>query len=138
MGDTGKKKAPLPSEVIESFSVWLDDIAKEYKAADAARKLEDSKLQDLLHDVEFAKTKEEKSRADAALRASRCERRKQKNRLLELEFVYNFFMEGNNRKTMNSLKQLLGNQRKREEYLQGERHYHYRVIEREEKKDGTN
>lgn len=122
-----KKKTPLPSEKIAEFLAWVDEIQREYKEAEAGRKEEENRLQDLLHDVELAVGKEEQRRADTALRNSRRNRRVQKDRAMEIEYIYNFFQDGANRKTLNGIRQLLGNQRKREEYVHGERHYNYRM-----------
>ena len=49
------------------------------------------------------------------------------DRMQELEFIINFCSETNNRKVLNSLRQLLKNQKAREEYLHGERHYNKRA-----------
>ena len=46
-----------------------------------------------------------------------------------LELIVKFFDEPNPKNTLNKMRQLLGKQRKEEEYLNGERHYNNRIKE---------
>ena len=46
-----------------------------------------------------------------------------------LELIVKFFDEPNPKNTLNKMRQLLGKQRKEEEYLNGERHYNNRIEE---------
>lgn len=128
-----KKEPPMPSEKLEELLGWVDKVTEEYKAAQAGRKAEDNRLQDLIHGVELAGNKEEERKAASVLGESRRTRRRHKDREMELEYIYSFFQEGMNRKTLNGMRQLLGNQRKREEFLHGERHYNRRVKDPEGK-----
>ena len=46
-----------------------------------------------------------------------------------LELIVKFFDEPNPKNTLNKMRQLLGKQRKEEEYLNGDRHYNNRIKE---------
>ena len=130
-----KKEPPVPSKKLEEILGWIGETEEAYKAARAGRKAEDDRLQDLIHDVELAENKEAERKAAAALRESRRTRRMHKDREMELVYICNFFQEGTNRKILNGMRQLLGNQRKREEFLHGERHYNRRVKAAGERED---
>ena len=88
---------------------------------------EDKRLQDLLHEIEFAADKAEKNRAATSLQRSRRERRKNKDMVKLYERIVKFSEDQSNRRTINLLRQLLGQQRKEEEYLQSNRTYKKRV-----------
>lgn len=47
--------------------------------------------------------------------------------MMRLELVVQFFDEPTQKSTINKMRQLLGKQRKQEEFLNGERHYNKRV-----------
>ena len=61
------------------------------------------------------------------LRESRRIRRENKDEAKLYEQVVRFFEDQANRRTLNQMKQLLGRQRREEEYLFGEREYKPRV-----------
>ena len=77
--------------------------------------------------MEFAENENAKRRAATKLQQSRRERRQQKDEMMRRELVVDFFNEQANKGTLNKMRQLLGRQRKQEEYLDGERHYNPRV-----------
>ena len=89
-----------PAQQLETFLKFIDLCASRYNFAYGNVALEDKRLQDLLHEIEFAPGKAERNRAATKLHHSR---------------------------TLNQLKQLLGQQRKEEEYLSRERTYKPRV-----------
>ena len=60
---------------------------------------------------------------------SRRNRRRQKDEMMRLELVVQFFDDPTPKSTVNKMRQLLGKQRKQEEFLDGERHYNPRVRE---------
>lgn len=103
-----------PSEVLSEFLNYIDRIRYDYKAAHDAVKKEEKRLQDLLHELEFAEGENEK-------------RRRQKDEMMRLELVVQFFDDPTPKSTVNKMRQLLGKQRKQEEFLDGERHYNKRV-----------
>lgn len=115
-----------PSERIEGLIGWIQECRRDYKAAEEAVKEEDKKVQDFLHAMEFAPDGRERNRIATRLHESRKERRRNKDRMQELEYIVNFCSGTEARKVIGNLSQLLGNQRKREEYLYGERHYNQR------------
>lgn len=117
------------SEVIADFLNYIDQCRNDYKAAHDAVGKEDKRLQDLLHEMEFSEGENGKRRAATRLRNSRRERRRQKDEVMRLELLVSFFDEPQNKKVLNNLRQLLGRQRKQEEFLRGKREYKPRVKE---------
>ena len=118
-----------PSDVLSEFLSYIDRIRYDYKAAHDAVKKEEKRLQDLLHELEFAEGENEKRRAGTKLQQSRRNRRRQKDEMMRLELVVQFFGDPTPKSTINKMRQLLGKQRKQEEFLDGERHYNPRVRE---------
>jgi uncharacterized protein with von Willebrand factor type A (vWA) domain len=118
------KSTPKPSEIIESFLNYIDQCRTDYQnAVKAVEEADKKELIDLVHDMEFAKDKQERNRVATRLQRSRLDRRKNKDTVDELEDIVKFFDEINHKNTLNKLKQLLGKQRKTEEYLASERVY---------------
>lgn len=120
-------KSKEASEVLSEFLGFLDACESQYQAARDAVSLEDRRLQDLLHELEFAQDKAERNRVATKFQRSRRERRKQKDEVQRLELIVNFFNEQNNKNTVKKMRQLLGRQRKEEEFLKGKRVYKPRV-----------
>lgn len=116
-----------PSKHLEDFLNFLDQCAREYQYAFDNMSKEDKRLQDLLHEIEFAADKAERNRTATSLQRSRKERRKHKDTAKLYELIIKFSEDQNNRRTINQLRQLLGRQRKEEEYLQSNRTYKKRV-----------
>ena len=116
-----------PSKHLEDFLNFLDQCVREYQYAFDNMSKEDKRLQDLLHEIEFAADKAEKNRAATSLQRSRRERRKNKDMVKLYERIVKFSEDQSNRRTINLLRQLLGQQRKEEEYLQSNRTYKERV-----------
>ena len=123
----GRRVEKEPSEVLSEFLAYIDRIRYDYKAAHDAVKKEEKRLQDLLHDIEFAEGENEKRRAGTRLQQSRRSRRRKKDEMMRLELVVQFFDEPTQKSTINKMRQLIGKQRKQEEFLNGERHYNKRV-----------
>lgn len=123
----GRRVEKEPSEVLSEFLAYIDRIRYDYKAAHDAVKKEEKRLQDLLHDIEFAEGENEKRRAGTRLQQSRRNRRRKKDEMMRLELVVQFFDEPTQKSTINKMRQLIGKQRKQEEFLNGERHYNKRV-----------
>ena len=123
----GRRVEKEPSEVLSEFLAYIDRIRYDYKAAHDAVKKEEKRLQDLLHDIEFAEGENEKRRAGTRLQQSRRSRRRKKDEMMRLELVVQFFDEPTQKSTINKMRQLLGKQGKQEEFLNGERHYNKRV-----------
>ena len=121
------KKEKEPSEVLSDFLNYIDRCRYEYQRANDAVKTEDKRLQDLLHELEFAEDKAARNRVATKFQRSRKERRRQKDEMMRLELIVQFFDEPTPKSAINKMRQLLGKQRKNEEFLNGERHYNKRV-----------
>ena len=117
----------MPSEAIQDFLNYIKQWQQEYNLAQEKVGIEDKRLQDLLHELEFTTNAKERNRTAAKLRESRRIRRENKNIVLLLEYVIQFFNDKQNRDTLNRITQLLGKQRKQEAFLQSERTYRPRV-----------
>ena len=124
-----RKREKEPSEVLADFLNYIDWIRHDYQEARDAVGMEDKRLQDLLHGLEFAADENEKRRAGTKLQQSRRIRREAKDEVKRLELIVRFFDEPNPKNTLNKMRQLLGKQRKEEEYLNGDRHYNNRMPE---------
>lgn len=120
-------KGKTPAEHLTEFLNFVDQCCAGYKAAYEAVNEEDRRLQDLLHEMEFASDKAERNRVATKLQNSRKRRRKNKDTVKLNEQVVKFFEEKGSRDTLNRMRQLLGRQRKEEEYLLSERTYTPRV-----------
>ena len=105
----------------------VDQCYRYYRLAYEADNVEHKRLQDLVHEIEFAPDKAERNRVATRLQHSRKERRRNKDTVKLNELVVKFFDEKGHRDTLNKMRQLLGRQRKEEEYLFGERVYKPRV-----------
>lgn len=120
-------KEQSPAEHLELFLNFIDACNSRYYFAYDNMSLEDRRLQDLLHEIEFAPGKAERNRAATKLQGSRRARRENKDEVKRYERIVKFFEEQNNKRTLNQMRQLLGQQRKEEEYLSSERVYKPRV-----------
>ena len=118
-----KAKKQKPSIYIETFLNFIDQCKTDYQSAYDAVGDYDKLQQDLLHEMEFARDKAERNRVATKMHRCRVDRRKNKDAVQELDDIVRFFNEMNNRNTVNKLKQLLGRQRKTEEYLESDRVY---------------
>lgn len=118
------------AEELERFLNMIDGCMQEYRFAYDTVNEEDRRLQDLLHEMEFAENKAERNRVATKLQHSRRRRRENKDVVKRNERVVKFFEEQKNREALNRMRQLLGQQRKEEEYLSGERTYKPRVEKR--------
>lgn len=115
------------SEAITAFLNYIEQAKTEYTTAHEAVGTEDKRLQDLLHELEFAENENKKRRAGTKLQQSRRERRRQKDKVKRLERLVKFCNEPENKKTLNRMRQMLGEQRKEEKYLNGKRVYKPRM-----------
>ena len=114
------EKIRTPAQQLEEFLNFVDQCYTDYRYAYEAVNEEDKRLQDLVHEIEFAPDKAERNRVATRLQHSRKERRRNKD-------TVKFFDEKGHRDTLNKMRQLLGRQRKEEEYLFGEMVYKPRV-----------
>lgn len=121
----GKKTSP--AEELTEFLNYIDAAAQEYRYAYDIVNEEDRRLQDLLHEMEFAEDRTERNRVAARLQKSRRLRRENKDIVQKNERLVKFFEDQKNRETLNRMRQLLGQQRKEEEFLKSKRIYKPRV-----------
>lgn len=119
-----------PAQELEHFLNFIDSCTDEYRLACDIVNEEDRRLQDLLHEMEFAEDRAERNRTATRLQHSRQFRRQNKNIVKRDEQIVKFFEDQNNRSVLNRLRQLLGKQRKEEDYLNGEKVYKPRVEKR--------
>ncbi len=116
-----------PAKALEEFLNAVTASKQEYQYAYDAVNEEDRCLQDLLHEMEFAPNKAERNRSATKLQQSRRRRREYKDMVKKNEKLVKFFEEQKNREILNRMRQLLGQQRKEEEYLASERTYKPRM-----------
>jgi hypothetical protein len=114
---------PKPSTYIETFLNFIDTAKSSYQFAYDTVGEEDKGLQDLLHELELAEGNSARGKASTKLRNSRKNRRINKDITLEYEDIVNFWEEPQNKMVLNKLRQLLGKQRKNENYIYGQRVY---------------
>lgn len=120
----------LPSKQLDAFLHFARICQEEYKAAFDSVGEEDKRLQDFLHAVEFSGNKYELHAEALKLRESRQARRRDKDKSALYREVAQFFQDAQGQKILNQLSQLLGKQRKQEQYLEGHREYRKRVPDR--------
>lgn len=116
-----------PSEVMENFLSYMEFVRAEYEENFGIVNEEDRRLQDLLHALEFAPNKQERNKIATRFQQSRKRRRKAKDKVLELEKVYDFQKDQNNRPFLKRLKGTLQQQKGTEKCLEGHREYKKRV-----------
>lgn len=119
----------LPSKQLESFIKFAEDCQENYSIAYSCVGDEDKRLQDLLHALEFTDNKYDMHNEALKLWMSRRKRRVKKDAALLNREIAEYFQEGNGKKFLNELRQLLGRQRKAEQYLEGRREYRKRMPE---------
>lgn len=122
-----KKKPESPAEQLTEFLNFVDQCTVEYRLACDTVSEEDKRLQDLLHGIEFSKNRSEADKELTKLRRSRKVRRENKDAVKRYQLIVEFFYDQNNKATLNKMRQLLGRQRKEEEFLNSKRVYKPRV-----------
>ena len=113
------------SEQISNFLNFISQAEKDYRTSYEMVGICDSQDQDLLHAIENAVNKRECNKVSGELHENRVQRRKHKDRTAELLPVVKFIEE--NKKSLERLKQVLGEVRKEEEYHESDRKYYSRV-----------
>lgn len=123
MKETDKK----PSETINEFLLFLEAAKREYESAYEAVGKEDGKTQDLMHELEFSRDKNERNRVATKFQHSRRYRREQKDKTLLYEKIYKFYTDNSNQHLIKALRRLMNEQVGAEKYLSGEWKYTKRV-----------
>lgn len=121
------KKVMSPVEQLAGFLNFVDQCTTEYRLACDTVSEENKRLQDLLHGIEFSENRSEADKELTKLRRSRKVRRENKDDVKRYQLIVEFFNDQNNKATLNKMRQLLGRQRKEEEFLNGKRVYKPRV-----------
>lgn len=117
------KKVMSPAEQLTEFLNFVDRCTTEYRLACDTVSEEDKRLQDLLHGIEFSENRSEADKELTKLRRSRKVHRENKDAVKRYQLIVEFFNDQNNKSTLNKMRQLLGRQRKEEEFLNGKRVY---------------
>jgi len=120
------KKEVSKAKKIEEFLRFVEECRDEYSLAFEEVGKEDRRLQDLLHEMEFAQDKASRNRSATKLHNSRVHRRESKDLVQMNEEIVKFFSDRQNKSVLDRMRQMLGQQRKREEYLNSERVYNPR------------
>lgn len=118
-----EKKTNSPAEQLTEFLNFVDQCTAEYRLSCDMVSEEDKRLQDLLHRIEFSENRSEADKELTKLRRSRKQRREYKDAVKRYQLIVEFFNDQNNKATLNKMRQLLGRQRKEEEFLKGKRIY---------------
>lgn len=117
------------SQNISEFIKFLDDIKSQYEYFVEQLKIQDDLTQDLLHKIEFEEGGiKQRNKMATTLKNCRKDRRYYKDRIEEYQPIINFIENPSNSKTINNLKQTLGEVRKQENYHLN-RFYKPRVLE---------
>jgi len=117
------KKVMSPAEQLTEFLNFVDRCTTEYRLACDTVSEEDKRLQDLLHGIEFSENRSEADKELTKLRRSRKVRREYKDAVKRYQLIVEFFNDQNNKSTLNKMRQLLGRQRREEEFLNSKRVY---------------
>ena len=122
-----RERKPLPSACLESFLRFAETCQETYRLAYSSVGDEDKRLQDLLHALEFSDDKYNLHKEALKLWESRKNRREQKDIALLNRVAAEYFQGESGKKFLNELRQVLGRQRKEEQYLAGHREYRKRA-----------
>lgn len=111
----------IHSEYISQFLTFLRDVVNENQAAKLEEADADNKTQDLLHELELGDNNyHDTAKLAKGLREVRVNRRKAKDTIMITDSIVKW--EDTNKRFIELLKQLLGEVRKAEKYVQ-DRHY---------------
>lgn len=117
------REKELPSSSLEQFIRFVEQCQEAYSSVGD----EDKSLQDYLHALEFTDNKYDMHNEALKLWQSRKARRRHKDTMLLNKEIAEYFSDGAGKKFLNELRQLLGRQRKQEQYVEGQRAYHRRM-----------
>ncbi len=117
----------LPSKQLEEFIGFVKECQETYQIAYSCVGDEDKRGQDLLHAIEFEANKYDLHREALRLQESRRERRRNKDLVQMYEPIVQYFQGASGKKLLEELRQLLGRQRKAEQYVTGHREYRKRI-----------
>lgn len=124
-----KKEKESLAQHLEEFLAWVKECQRQFEEAQAAVHYEERRLQDLLHEMEFAPDRDARNRAATKLQQSRRRRRASKDIAMRNELVVEFFGKQENKSLLKRMAETSRRQRDREKFLDGERVYTPRVKE---------
>ena len=106
-----------PSEQITNFLNFITAAQSHYKFCEDEQKKQEALTQDYLHSLELDELScSERSKLATKLKINRKDRRYYKDRVEELELIVKWASDPANIKSVNQLKQILGQVRKQENY----------------------
>lgn len=120
-----------PSEVLQSFLDYMKICQNDYQENISEVWKHDKRVQDFLHEFEFAKNKQERNKIATKVSNSRKSRRKSKDRAQLMENCAKFYGDKANKQLFDKLKSLIVEQKKIEDFLESERIYKPRVGDNE-------
>lgn len=115
-----------PSDVLQEFLDYLESCRTEYETAKADMEKEDAKKQDFLHSLEFEDNCKKRSIIATQAHLSRKKRRASKDKVERLEKVVVFMSSERNKPFLKTIRGLIKEQKRTEEYLNSERVYKLR------------
>jgi len=122
-----KQPERKPSKIIEDFINLISTSHTEYESNMSVAKGFDNKTITWIHDFETANDYDERCKLATALHREREIRRQHKDRAELFQKIHEFAAQERNKQVLKSLKWLLAEQKKREEYLEGDREFKHRV-----------
>lgn len=125
-------KERKPSEIIGDFIDLIAQSYEEYESNMSVAKAYDKKTITWIHDFEGADNYEDRCKLATALHQERETRRKHKDRAELFQKIYEFARQEKNKQVIKSLKWLLGEQKKREEYLESDREFKHRAGDKDD------
>lgn len=118
---------PVAAKAIREADRQPEQCQEAYRLSYSSVGDEDKSLQDYLHALEFTDNKYDMHNEALKLWQSRKVRRRHKDIMLLNKEIAEYFADGSGKKFLNELRQLLGRQRKQEQYVEGQRAYHRRM-----------
>lgn len=131
-----KQPERKPSQIIEDFLELISKSHEEYEYNMGIAKGYDKKTITWIHDFEAADNYEDRCKLATALHQERETRRKHKDRAELFQKIHEFSCQEKNKQVIKSLKWLLGEQKKREEYLESDREFKHRAGDKDDSDRG--
>jgi len=115
------RKIKKPSEIIEDFLLLIELSHEACESNEKAYQELDNNYTIWAHKFEFAKDKAERNKLGTAYQKERKKRREFKDTALLYESIHNFSKSENNKPCLRRLEGALKQQRRHENYLEGDR-----------------
>lgn len=126
---TALMKQAEASDVFRAFLDWLTDMDELRKKSWETVNIEDEKVKDFLHEMEFEPNNKKRAVIATRLHNSRLSRREAKDRVDLYKSVTDFIREATNKNLIKMMKKTMGDLKVAENYVYGEREYKPRVKE---------